>query len=180
MHTLNRVLVRIYGENNLLHLTEKDTREEVIEAARSWAEAETDDFYPRVFDYRETDTAGRWANEYPENVLLSKENICGFIKELEKSLEFQLDEMKYHLDNICKVSVNIKELFDLEYNARTEHATVPTWDLLRLSELMFGIYSCDSGFYDTDEYGAKITKKTIDKVKESPDDWALVMFDYHY
>ena len=179
MHTLNKVLVRVF--NGSISLCDEDwDREDIIESARSFAESETEEYYPQVFDWRETATAGGWADKYPENVLLSKEDICRFIKELEESLEDQLHEMRYRLDNICKVSANIKELFDLEYNTHTEHTTVPTWDLLRLSELMFGVYNCDSGFYDTDEYGAKITKKTIDKVKESPNDWALVMFDYHY
>lgn len=175
MHILNRVLVRIYNGCNCL-CDEICSRDEAIRAARSWAETETEDYYPRVFDWRETDTAGGWKDQYPENVLLSKENINVFVEELEAALEDQLNEVNYHLDEVCKVSSDIKELVDLEYN----NHSVPVWHLLQLSELMNGTYTCDSGFYDTDSYTARITRETINSVKESPDDWALVMFDYHY
>ena len=77
MHILNRVLVRIYNGCNCL-CDEICSRDEAIRAARSWAETETEDYYPRVFDWRETDTAGGWKDQYPENVLLSKENINVF------------------------------------------------------------------------------------------------------
>lgn len=180
MHTLNRVLVKIYGKDSFLCLTDEDSREEVIDAARSWAESETEDYYPRVFDWRETETAGSWADEYPENVLLSKENIDRFVAELEYALEHQINEAKYHLNIICKTSSDIKNLFEFAFSANSYQRISPLWNLHQLSELMYGVYNCDSGFYDTHEYGAKITKATIDKVKESPNDWALVMFDYHY
>ena len=176
MHILNRVLVRVYNGSNSLCDEDWD-RENVIESARSFAKSETEEYYPQVFDWRETATAGGWANDYPENVLLSKEDISRFVKELEEALDDQLDQAKYHLDKICEVSSDIKEFFEATKDKR---GLMPAWHLLQLSKLVYGAYTCDSGFYDTDSYSARITKETIDAVKESPNDWALVMFDYHY
>ena len=173
MHILHKILVRINGYSPIIA---KD-REALINMVRHRAEEMTEEYYGQAFDCRETDTAGRWSGVYPVNVLLSSDNINIFVEELKDCLEFRISEMQYHLDNICKVSSDIKTLFDIE---RRSPRSVPSWDLRCLSELMCGIYNFDSGFYNTEEYTAKITERTIETVKSSPDDWALVMFDYHY
>lgn len=167
MHILHRILVRVVGNG---------TREDIIDEARSRAESLTEDFYEQAFDWRVTDSAGRWEEEYPENVILSRENIERFKSELERCLLAQQKEIEYRLENICKTSSDIRELVNL---ANTGKSTF-VYDLRCLAELLYGEYNCDSGFYNTEEYTAKITSSTIDAVKASPNDWALVMFDYHY
>lgn len=173
MHALHKILVRINGHTPII----ATDREELINEIRHRAVSMTDEDYGKAFDWRETDTAGRWSEVYPVNVILSRDNIDIFVEKLKDCLESQISEMRYHLDNICKVSSDIKTLFDIECSSP---GSVPSWDLRCLSELMYGIYNFDSGFYNTEEYTAKITESTIEAVKSSPDDWALVMFDYHY
>ena len=45
---------------------------------------------------------------------------------------------------------------------------------------LYGEYLCDSYFYNASEYTARLYPDDIEIVKETPEDWALVMFDYHY
>ena len=173
MHILHKILVCINGYSPVISAD----REDLINEVRHRAEAMTDEYCGEAFDWRETDTAGRWSDAYPVNVILSRDNIDRFVDELKGCIELQMSEMQHHLDNICKISSDIKTLFDIE---RSSPGSVPSWDLRCLSELMCGVYNCDSGFYNTEEYTAKITELTIETIKSSPDDWALAMFDYHY
>lgn len=173
MHILHKVLVRINGYSPIV----AGSREDLIDAVRRRAESATDEYFQHAFDWRETDTAGRWEDAYPANVILSKDNILMFTSELEECLEYQQKEMQRHLDNICMVSSDIKALFDMYRHSPTN---TPNWDLRCLSELMSGVYNYDSGFYNVEECTARITKHTIEEVISSPGDWALVMFDYHY
>ena len=81
MHKLQRVLVRL---SNVVPDPESCTREELIKSARSYAKAMTDDYEGVVFDWRETETAGRWAYEYPCNVIFAKDDTENFISILGK------------------------------------------------------------------------------------------------
>ena len=71
MHILNKILVNVKA---LLGDTADMDRCEVMNMVRDHAEQETDCFYEDAYDWRETDTAGQWAQTYPENVLLGSEN----------------------------------------------------------------------------------------------------------
>ncbi len=49
-----------------------------------------------------------------------------------------------------------------------------------LAELLDGEYRCDSCFYNTSENTARLFQRDLDEIRQSPSEWALVMFDYHY
>lgn len=81
MHKLQRVLVRL---SDVFLTPESKTREQLEEGVRSYAKAMTDDYEGVVFDWRETETAGRWADEYPCNVIFAKDDTENFISILGK------------------------------------------------------------------------------------------------
>lgn len=165
MHQLHKILVKINGRCPI----EADGRDELIFLLRNRAERMTEDYYGQAFDWRETDTAGR-------NVILSKDNIDKFIDELNRCIEQQKHQIEDNLKNICMVSYDLNELVKMFYN---KPSSVPAWYLRCLAELLYGVYTFDSGFFNTEEYTARIAQSTVDDVKNSPNDWALVMFDYH-
>ncbi|MBP5462004.1 MAG: hypothetical protein J6Y20_07775 [Lachnospiraceae bacterium] len=171
MHELHKILVRLNGHSPIT----ADTREELIESVRAYAEEATESFYGEVFDWRETSTAGRWESEYPVNVIFSKDDFGGFIEELDKCAEYQKNFMQFLLGKICSVSSDIRELVeigeDLPY--------LTSYYLHCLAELLYGEYTCNSGFYDTERGSSDITRAVVESVTASPDDWALVMFDCH-
>ncbi len=164
MHALHKILLRV---------DKSETKEEI----RHRAEAATEDFCGRAYDWRETETAGRWSGQYPENVILSKDDVECFLKKLNDSLEYQRGEVHYHEERVCEVSSNIHDLVEM---SAEKPFCVPAWNLECLASLLYGNYTFDSRFYDVEDYTALITEQTIKKVEEAPDEWALVLFDYHF
>lgn len=169
MHALHKILVRV---------DDKDAnRKEIIATARAEAQELTEEFYDRAFDWRETDTAGRWEDMYPENVLLSKEGIDKFVRELEAVRNYQHDQITMCVQQINKVSTDLETIVENNIDVVQDHGIL--FEIKLLAELLSGDYVFDSGFFDSDWYSAKLTDGTIDKVKKDPDGWALVLFDYH-
>ena len=149
MHALHRVLVNL----EKIKITKeylKNNREEAINTIRDFADLETQDFYKTVFDWRETDNAGSWSDEFSENIILGSEKLDDSITSI---VELASNEL-------------YKEFHSLYF-------------LCNLSALLYGKYTFDSYFYDLDIGSSKITSNTIEKIKQSPEQWALVLFDYH-
>ena len=88
MHYLHKILVYIPDA-----VTDRDNyeRSELIDAIRTHAENTTEEFYQSVFDWRETDSAGSWSDEYPVNVLLAQDDVEQFIRELFGARNSQFD-----------------------------------------------------------------------------------------
>lgn len=180
MHSLHKILVNLkqFGPA---------TPEELIRNARLRAEAETSEYADTAFDWRDTATAGRWAEEYPVNVMLGGSEPERIVKELEEAKSLQEGEMNEHFDNLGKAAtcslVDLKKaVFEHEEIAgksSTRFSSVG-YSLKCIGRLLSGDYYFSSYFYDTDSYTALITQETIQKVNACPSDWALVFFDYHY
>ena len=73
MHVLNKVLV--YKEEGFDFNVPEEER---ISEARSIAENETEDYCGPVYDWRETENAGRWSDEYPKQVYFAQDDIDWF------------------------------------------------------------------------------------------------------
>lgn len=173
MHALHKILVHL--DKSLA----KDVidRQEIIDRARIEAEYSTESYGDDVYDWRETDTAGRWSEAFPENVLLASENVEKVIKELLATKICQEDTMKDCLGHIVELSPDLYGLFE-KYKEQ-EMPGLLSYYIRLFAQLMCGDYNFDSGFLDTDTYSSKITRETIEKVRKAPDEWAMVMFDYH-
>lgn len=173
MHFLNTILVK---------LTNKLSNEEYIKYARNIAEEETEQFIYDVFDWRETDTAGRWADEYPVNVILGKTEQERFIEELEKCLNYRTNKIKQYLSYL-KVENGSSDIETISENIIKEEDTDRTrlseFYFTRLATLLNGEYAYYSVFFDTTELNSKISIAKIEKIKNEIDQYALVFFDHH-
>lgn len=184
MHNLHKILVYI---PDVVTDAKSLKRDSLIDAIRSYAEDETEDFFIRVFDWRETKSAGRWSNAYPENVLLGCEDPAAFYKELEQCYQAQKAEMD-ELVTILKESVgtDIEHIAHGMWKQNNDDAPEGGFDLWtgfylnRLAMLLNGDYFFNSMFYNVRDNTARIYKNTFAAVQESPDEWALALFDYHY
>ena len=182
MHILHSILVHL-PENILAY--EGEPREEYLERIRSYAEVETEDFYKIAYDWRETATAGDWAGEYPENVLLGSENRERLIRELEKVQESQAQEIGYNMESLLGcfddlLSSIVAALQKDSVNGSPMQVSHYTFQLKNMAKLLDGEYFYDSGFYDTAKHTARLDKATMREIREKPQDWALVFFDYHF
>lgn len=187
MHILHKILVNIPSTPGTDRV---DSREDLMEALRTYADDQTKDFYDDAFDYREVDTAGGWEDEYPENVILGSENAERLLNELQVSREAQYQELQFCLEALQHLAdLSVKELAQELWLHKDEAANIQvdshTWRrapnlLVKIARLLNGNYFYYSCFYDTDAYTATVNQGTLDRVRQSPEEWALVLFDYHY
>lgn len=183
MHYLHKILVYLPDAGVALATDERET---VVSNARSYAESTTEDYYGQAFDWRETDSAGRWSREYPVNVLLASDDLERFISELEETLENQYGELQCCIaqlkgtvgTDLEKIAQGIWEQVSYMDNHDGVNC-MTTYYLHCIAAYLYGEYRCDSCFYNSHDYTARLYKEDIDKVRQEPDNWALVMFDYH-
>lgn len=183
MHYLHRILVYIPDVSNDVISLKRDS---LISTIRSHAESETEAFLGEVFDWRETDTAGRWSGEYPVNVLLGGDDPTALYNAVDECFQIQKSEID-HLIAILKSSVGVdieqiaNGIWERNYNDKPQNGFdwLTAFYLNRLSNLLYGHYIDESLFYNVHQYTARIYKSTLAALKEKPKDWALVMFDYH-
>ena len=172
MHMLHKILVPL-SERELNSLSHED----LIDEARSTAEDDTENYYDTVFDWRETVTAGRWEIDYPVNVMLSRDDLSRFIKELEETREYQDAEISRYLKEICKTSSDLREICSAIDEPGSSWQL--SYNLQVLAEMLAGVYTFESGFYHVDTASSRVTQGLIEQVRATPNKWALVMFDYH-
>ena len=181
MHVLHKILVYI---PDMQQDTDDMEKNELIDYIRDYTETETEEFRDTVYDWRETATAGRWADAYPCNVLLAKDDVEAFTSELSAAEQFQRTQLKEYCDtfeHLCpdlKVSELAHNLVTLAPDERFEYTSALV-ALDTISDAMRGVYCIESGYYNTHDETARIDASTYDRVREHPEDWALVMFDYH-
>lgn len=183
MHYLHKILVYI---PEITDTPNEMSRENLLKEIRSHADSTTEDFYPHVFDWRETDSAGRWAFEYPQQVYLAAEDTEWFIKELQWVMDAQHGEIDMCMAQIkASVGTNLEDIIngiwdrDLYDETKNGFCLMTPFYLYNIACHLHGDYRCDSYFYNTHQHTARIYKSDIEKVKQDPEKWALVMFDYH-
>ena len=147
---------------------------------RSFAESETEGF-DEAYDYRETDSAGGWSDEYPENVIFGREKPNVLIDELNEVKDEQERTLKYHIRELKKdfPTLNLHEIID-SVTAKCAASSFTAYHLKCIAEALSGDYTFDSCFYDTTTGYATVDDGVIKKVEERPSEWALVLFDYHF
>lgn len=181
MHYLHKILV------NVAELKKQEGHKPSREDIRYFAESSTEDYYNQVFDWRETESAGRWKDEYPKQVYFAKDNLEWFLKELEYVLASQKDEIDNCLKNItekCGTDLNalVNGLWDITDMYDKTHAgynDFTAYYLSKLGKLLHGEYISDSMFFNASACTARLYQNDIEQIKAAPQDWALVMFDYH-
>ncbi len=186
MHYLHKILVHIPTAINTKTVA---TKEDILNEIISYARSETECFYPKVFDWREDDSAGGWSDTYPQQAYIASDDLEWFLNELREVQEMQRGELDYYLRGLQEVedgdlavlSNKLWERGPLDDDFRKNYTTnMAAYYLLSLAKHLYGEYRFDSHFYNTSSLTAHLYKSDIDKIRQNPDEWALVMFDYHY
>ena len=176
MHSLHAILVYIpYVDISGSGLYE----EEKIKDIRRYAESCTEEYYMQAFDWRTTDDAGRWATKYPNNVILCSSDREEFFKILEEIEECQKDVIKKSItlaiEEDRRVSTaNIEEVLSI-----IDESWAAGFYLSEALSLARGKYIFTSRFYNTKDDTSKITEELRQEILKAPDDYALVLMDYH-
>lgn len=181
MHYLHRILV------NVAKLKEQEGHKPGKEDIRYYAESITEDYYRQAFDWRETESAGRWQAEYPKQVYFASKDIEWFVNELKEVITIQKDNIDFAMEQLratCGTDLDkiIESLW--RFNDGFDNQEDGTNDMIayylnKIAHTLHGNYEADSCFYNSDTYSARLYQSDIDEVIKKPQNWALVMFDYH-
>lgn len=169
MHALHRILVK---------LEEKD---ESIDEIRDFAESETQDCH-NSYDWRETETAGRWESEYPCNVILGRDEPDKIIEELLVVRKHQENVLNHHivcLKEYCP-SMNLEDIINTHPRSNFGEGGWIPYHLRCIANYLSGVYDFDSAFFNTEDCDSIINDELVKEVKNKPEDWAIVLFDCHF
>lgn len=183
MHVLHKILV--YNEDGFDTF---ETEEERVDFARSTAEYETENYVNEVYDWRETDSAGRWDEEYPKQVYFAADDVDWFINEINDAIHCQELEIGHYQQELKEgIGLSLETIIPLlkdrkcwSMAGKDNDNSMMAYCLLKLSRLLYGDYDIDSAIFNTRGYTAKIYNEDIEQIKQEPNKWAMVMFDYHY
>ena len=169
MHALHRILVKL------------EDKDETIDEIRSVAKSETEDYYI-AYDWRETDTAGRWESEYPCNVILGRDEPDKIIDELLVVRDQQENILRHHVESLKKYcpSMNIEDIIKNSPRSSFGEGGLISYHLKCISGLLVGAYDFDSAFFNTEECDSIINDELINEIRKKPEDWAVVLFDCHF
>lgn len=191
MHKLQRVLVRL---SDVVLDPESCAREELIKSARSYAKAMTDDYKGVVFNWRETETAGSWAYEYPYrwaespcNVIFAQDDTENFIATLKNCNEYRRGVINAHLVNLkYDVGTDLETIVagslaaENKKNGFDNYLRAPN-SLYGLAEMLYDRYNADAEIYNTTETNKTyVSEALLDEIEKRPTNFALVLFDMHF
>ena len=182
MHALHKILVYVPEVPMDIACSQAD----MVLNIRDYAANMTEGYQGYVFDWRETDTAGRWSQIFPENVLLGSEGTSMIERELLEAAEAQKNELEESIQSLAAwQNGNVPQMAHNLWNIRADSTPdnlseyLAPYMFLKIGKLVYGEYTFDSCFYDTCANTARITEQTLEKVNAAPSEWALVLFDYH-
>ena len=185
MHYLHKILVYV---PSAIEISNNTSSEDILEAVKSYARSVTECFEERVYGWREELSAGGWAKQYPQQAYLASENLEWFISELDEVLRFQEGEVASSLIRLgeevgTELTSIVQGLWtsddrDPFTNPNSKYSRRTAYYFLKMAEMLYGSYRCDSYFYNTHENTARLFNSDLNKIKAHPEHWALVMFDY--
>lgn len=183
MHYLHKILV--YIPDLPINTTTYD-KDALIDEIRHYAENTTDEYHMKAFDWRDTDSAGRWSDDYPENVIFAKDDIDRFIREVNQAVEAQKLEIYACLAQLENtIGIDLKKIVsgilsrDSYLESKDGVDCMTAYYLYCISAHLNGEYRFDSYIFDAHKYTSRVFPNNIAHIKENPEKWALVMFDYH-
>ncbi len=171
MHTSVKYLVNIPTAARCRYF-DVNNREETVRALCSYVEDSTECYRDTVFDWRET--------EFPENVLFAEDDVNAFVNMLKEDRERKKEE-------ITDLLRTVKERFgtlDLESIAHVLQKQEKGFcGTIYLQELVDGLtdrFTSDSTFFDIENCTVSLSEKSIERVRQNPNEWAVVIFDQHF
>lgn len=165
MHTLHRILVY------LPDVGETPSKDDI----RSYAEDMTREYSGSCFDYRTIKNAGIWSSQYPDNVVLSKDNLSYFMGEL----RFAQRKQSMTISRYVKAVESLAKSKDLSSIILSKNARQCGFYLEMIGNAIMGKYTPDTAFFNISEGSALIDSKTFSNIELKPDCWALCYFDCH-
>lgn len=150
MHVLVNHLVRIPTVARQTTFDEAD-REDTADALRRYAEDQTECFCDDAFDWRETETAGGWADEYPENVLFAADAPEAFTKRLVEIRNRQKETINSYLRQVIENcgTTNLAEI--VEKCKESDGGFMARENLCGLANELDGRFTFNGEFYGTSE-----------------------------
>lgn len=135
-----------------------------------WRYVGMEEYQP--FDWAATSTAGRWANEYPDNLLTGK----AVIEQLEKVMEFQ-KKRENEIAGLIGAYVGKGTLVNPECDSFWLGYLLKELGCRKLGELSA---SC-SEFVHLDDFGeGTITPALLEEVKRNTDNYCILLVDAHF
>ena len=134
-----------------------------------WRYVGMEEYQP--FDWAVTSTAGRWANEYPDNLLTGKD----VIEQLEKVMNFQ-KKRESEIADLVDTYVGKGSLAKPEcYSIRLGYL------LSELADRKLGRFSvaCPE-FVCLDICNSSVTPELLEEVKRNTDNYCLLLVDAHF
>ena len=103
-------------------------------------------------------------------------------RNVEEGTEYILPFTDYDADmeSSCDSAWGDMEKAKDDRNKNSGFTCMTSYYLHCIAAHLHGEYRCDSYFYNTHDYTARIYPADIEAVKSETHNWALVMFDYHY
>lgn len=133
-----------------------------------------------VFNYADTDTAGRWSDDIHNNVIFEMADI---MLELERLQNEQKEKISKLLDAIEKSlkSTDLRVAIALARQHDEDHDKLGWYFLDKLSDRMLGYYtlSCPEFIYLDDE-NSIVTDNIMHDVEEHPGEYGILFADCHF
>ena len=199
MYSTHAILVNIpdAAESSSSKLSEM-TKEEIKEMVINYATNETERFAGHVFDYRDLLNEEDHDEDQDEcflpvvfasedwkafeGILISRDRgQKGYAKSMLEYLEEVTSSMDVStlLNNLLLVNDRNATLDSVDPKTRRRgYHSQGGWALREIARLIYGEYTFESGFYDT--YHRTAIIPFIEELKENPEDWAIVQYDYHW
>ena len=163
------------------------TKNEIQEMVIDYATEATDIFFCSAFDYRSllenqpVIFSGDDWNVFEEKLLEIDKCQKGYAMHLLNYLEKEAGST--NVSDILRTLLLVNDRTASRDSVdpqtwRWDYMNQGAWALFEISKVIHGSYTFDSLFFDTWRSTALVP--FIGQLKETPNDWALVQFDYHY
>lgn len=130
-----------------------------------------------VFDYAITDTAGRWSDEYPDNVEFSMADIMLILEEMKEKQTARKAALVEEINN-CLGTTDLREAISHDAD---DTNPIGWYFLNELSDRQLGWYtaSCPEFVYLDDDC-SNVTDDLMQNVEEHPGKYGILFADCHF
>lgn len=130
-----------------------------------------------VFDCAVTDTAGRWSDEYPDNVEFNMADMMIILEEMKERQTARKAALVEEI-NKCLGTTDIKEALSCDAD---DTNPIGWYYLNKLSDRMLGFYtiSCPELVY-LDDDRSDVTDDVMQDVEENPGKYGILFADCHF
>lgn len=133
-----------------------------------------------VFDYADTDTAGRWSDDIHNNVIFEMADIMIELEKLQSEQKAKISKLLDAIEKSLK-STDLRVAVSLAQQHNENQEKFGWYFLNELSDRMYGFYtlSCPELIYLDDE-NSMVTDDIMQDVKEHPGEYGILFADCHF